>query len=86
MNFGRWISLQLGGDNNEVQWGKPVIDDSELAKILIKSPTFIGMERIMRFCLLRFMHLNGVFIDLRLEGKGLRMPEEAADDSEDDQA
>lgn len=41
------------------------------------------MERIIRFCLLRFAHLNGVFIDLRLEGKGLRIPEEAAADIED---
>ena len=65
------------GFNNEIQLGTPIIGDPVLEKILVKSPTLIGMERIMRFCLLRFMHLNGVFIDLNLEGMGLRMPEEA---------
>ena len=84
VNFGIWIDpTLLSRFNNEIPLGEPVIDDKELKKILIKSPTLIGMERIMRFCLLRFMHLNGIFIDLRLEGEGLRMPEEAAEDRED---
>lgn len=78
-NFGWWTTLRLGL-NNEISLGRPVIEDKELEKILVKSPTFIGMERIMRFCLLRFMHLNGIFIDLKLEGKGLKMTEEAAED------
>ena len=87
VNFGFWINLQflVGRQfNNEVPFGEPVIDDPEFKKILVRSPTFIGMERIMRFCLLRFMHLNGVFIDLKLEGKGLSMPEEEVEDREDD--
>lgn len=76
VNFGVWIDPQRGGRfNNEIQLGKPVIEDSDLKRILIRSPTFIGMEGIMRFCLLRFMHLNGIFIDLRLEEKGLTMLE-----------
>jgi hypothetical protein len=87
VNFGMWIDPKhCRRFNNEVQMGEPVIEDRDLKKILIRSPTFIGMERIMRFCLLRFMHLNGVFIDLRLEGRGLRMPEDAAEDREDDPA
>lgn len=87
VNFGMWIGTQqFSRFNNEIQIGEPVIEDKDLKKILIKSPTFIGMERIMRFCLLRFMHLNGVFIDLSLEGRGLKMPEDAAEDREDDQS
>jgi len=77
VDFGEWIK-PIGRFNNEIQMGTPVIEDGDLKKILTRSPTFIGMERIMRFCLLRFMHLNGVFIDLRLEGKGLGMSEEEA--------
>ena len=81
VNFGMWIDPQhCSRFNNEIQMGEPVIENKDLKKILIKSPTFIGLERIMRFCLLRFMHLNGVFIDLRLEGKGLRMSEDAIEE------
>ena len=79
VNFGRLVEPS-GGRNNEIQVGEPVIDDPEFRKIITRSPTLIGMERIMRFCLLRFMHTNGVFIDLKLEGRGLKMPEDATDD------
>jgi hypothetical protein len=84
VNFGRWIHPNYSLEYNaEVQIGEPAIKDKEFKKILIRCPTFIGMERIMRFCLLRFMHINGIFINLSLEGKGLRMPEEeTADDIE----
>jgi len=37
----------------------------------------------MRFCLLRFMHTNGIFIDLNLEGRGLKMLEDATEDGEE---
>ncbi len=87
VNFGMWIDPKYTSRfNNEVQMGEPVIEDIVLKKILIRSPTLIGMERIMRFCLLRFMHLNGVFIDLRLEGRGLGMPEDVAEDRDGDLA
>lgn len=39
---------------------------SKFEKCLSKSPTYIGMERIMRYCLIRFIHLNGIFIDENL--------------------
>jgi hypothetical protein len=32
----------------------------ELAKVIHLAPTYFGMERIMRYCLLRLIHLNGV--------------------------
>lgn len=38
----------------------------EFKKAYVLSPTFIGLERIMRFCLLRFIHKNGIGIDERL--------------------
>lgn len=30
--------------NNEVQIGQPVMEDKELAKIIARSPTYIGLE------------------------------------------
>lgn len=66
IDFGKWISL--GSINNEeVQIGKPVVEDKEFQKILTKAPTYHGLERIIRFCLLRFMQLHGITIDQRLE-------------------
>lgn len=45
---------------NEMQVGKPVLAESEedLAKLLSKIPTFLGLERLVRFMLLRFAHLK----------------------------
>ncbi len=65
--FGRWLYPDPKY-LNEVQMGTPVVDDDrELQRLLVLSPTFIGMERIMRFCLLRFIHLNALRIDDRLD-------------------
>src|SRR5437870_3840520 len=53
---------------NEVQLGEPVVDDERLGTSLKLAPLYYGMERVMRFCLLRFIHLHGVRIDGRLDG------------------
>lgn len=52
--FGKWI--RSGGRRRleEVQVGRPVVDDAELAKILHRAPTLLGLERVMRYCLFRF--------------------------------
>lgn len=60
--FGRWVSLHLAGRNIEVQLGKPVVTDQELGKILAHAPTLVGLERIVRYCLLRFAEENGGYI------------------------
>ena len=67
--FGGWVEPR--GSIWEVHIGTPVIEDKELIKILARSPTLIGMERIMRFCLLRFIHLRGTPLDDKLDGDGL---------------
>lgn len=41
---------------------EPNVEDKDLKKVLKKIPTFIGLERIMRYVLLRFLHTNGVYI------------------------
>ena len=44
---------------NETHWGVlPSADDKEMEKVFRRAPTFVGLERIIRFCLLRFIHLN----------------------------
>lgn len=55
--FGSWVARSMG---LEKQLGKPVVDDAEFAKVLYRAPTFMGLERVLRYCLLRYLHLNGV--------------------------
>jgi len=64
--FGRWVVLKLGGFNNEMPFGVPFVGDQELGKILAKAPTYVGLERVMRYCLLQFAKLNG-FFDIKTE-------------------
>lgn len=56
----------LSGEVCEVQYGKPVVGDETFEKALAKAPTYFGLERIIRYCLLRFIHTHGVLIDSRL--------------------
>jgi hypothetical protein len=65
--FGRWVSLNPGGMNSEVQIGKPVVEDKEQGKILAKAPTYIGLERVMRYCLLQFAKSEGVYVEPNIE-------------------
>lgn len=57
--FGRWIEpSRQGGD---VQFGLPVVEDKEFAKTLALAPTFKGLERCLRYCILRYMSKQGLF-------------------------
>jgi hypothetical protein len=59
--FGFWVSRLTNGGNEEVQSGRPVLQDADLAKVLARAPTLVGLERIIRFCLLRFAEKNGAY-------------------------
>jgi hypothetical protein len=61
--FGRWVSLRMGGQNNEVQAGKPVINDKQLSSVLERAPTLIGLERVIRYCLYQFALRNGALVN-----------------------
>lgn len=51
--FGMWIQpSRMDGD---IQSGKPVVDDKEFGKVLAKAPKFMGLERVIRYCLLKFL-------------------------------
>jgi hypothetical protein len=54
-----------------------VVEPPELAKALTRSPTFFGLERVLRFCLLRFLHLHATPIHSSLDGEGLEPSQEA---------
>ena len=73
IDFGIWISNGTHY-HEEVQIGTPVVDNPDFKKLLVKSPTFCGLERIMRFALLRFIHLYGCPVDDRLCGDGMLKP------------
>lgn len=66
IDFGSWVS-RTAPDNPEVQVGSPDVKDKEYQKTLTNCPTYLGLERIMRFCLLRFIQLQGIKIDSRLD-------------------
>lgn len=65
-DVGRWFLLDVK-DRAEVQTDRPILTDKELEKVLAKAPTYFGLERIMRYCLLRFIHTQGKQIDPRLD-------------------
>jgi hypothetical protein len=48
--FGQWIKLRMA--QHEIQIGRPVVADQEMAKILAKAPLFSGLERVIRYVLL----------------------------------
>lgn len=54
VSFGMWV--ESSRDYNDLQFGgRPEVGDSEFAKILEKAPKFAGLERLMRYCILKFM-------------------------------
>lgn len=56
--FGIWIRPQA--DNYEVQVGTPVVEDKEFKKTLAMAPNFNGLERVIRYAILKFMVSNGL--------------------------
>jgi Apea-like HEPN len=65
-----WGVAQRG----ETHGGKPSIRDKEVEDLVYLAPTMYGMERIVRYCLLRYVHLRGFPIDPKLDGPGLPDP------------
>jgi Apea-like HEPN len=59
MSFGTWVAPR-GNGNEEVQGGKPVVCDKRFARALEMSPTYVGLERVLRYALLRYGERNGL--------------------------
>ena len=52
----------------ETQPGRPSTGDSEFDKIVAKAPTYLGLERLTRYALLRFAQRNGTYVDPQNDG------------------
>lgn len=55
---GHWLRSLHG--RNEIQLGRPVVPEKELAKALARAPTWIGLERVTRYVLLRSGQVSSV--------------------------
>jgi hypothetical protein len=69
VSFGKWIEPDALWWLPEVQSGKPLVGDSEMAKILARAPTFIGLERAIRYALMQFAGRLGADITPALESQ-----------------
>jgi hypothetical protein len=69
--FKDWIEVYAGSESHlsEVQVPDliPNVDDKELREMIKKTPKYVGLERMIRFALLRFLHTNGVYIHSDLD-------------------
>ena len=65
--FGNWVSQSFGPQRCEMIWGNPVVEDKDLGKILAKAPTYLGLERVIRYCLLCFAQSNGAYVEPSVE-------------------
>ena len=55
--FGHWV--KPSGRVGDVPPGKWVVEDKELEGSLNKAPTYIGLERLVRFCILAYLDKFG---------------------------
>lgn len=62
-----WMAVNFLNNNEEVVHGNPIIGDRETERMVKRSPTFIGMERIMRCALIKFLVKTNLVDDLGLE-------------------
>ncbi|GAB4184369.1 MAG: hypothetical protein Fur006_21920 [Coleofasciculaceae cyanobacterium] len=69
--FKDWLGVYAGNERNlselQIPGLIPNVDDRELKKIIEQAPTYMGLERMIRFALLRFLHTNGVYIHSDLD-------------------
>lgn len=66
LKFGTWMT-SLNHIGAEIMIGEPLVEDKEYQKLLMLSPTYLGLERILRYSLLTFLHKNICKIDERLD-------------------
>ena len=53
-----WIEAEV----HAWQVGQPVVEDKRLGKVLAVAPTFVGLERLVRYCILRLMASRGLLV------------------------
>lgn len=60
VHFGGWMNLP---HQTETVLGTPLIEDKELKKVLCRAPTLHGLERVMRYALLKVASEAGARLD-----------------------
>lgn len=58
--FGQWV--EPSRDLGDIQLGEPIVKNRDFGKILAVAPKFMGLERLIRYCLLQFMQSRGLFL------------------------
>ena len=58
--FKQWIEPYDGLVYETLPYDSPNVHDKDFKKTLCQIPTYTGLERIVRFSLLRFLHTNGI--------------------------
>lgn len=71
--FGGWINLHM--TSFEVQVGKPVVPDKEMAEVLARAPLFSGLERVIRYVLLTFAAELGATVEVVPEVQAEKAPD-----------
>lgn len=61
VRFGGWVGPSAR--NEDVQIGRPVEENKKLGQILARSPRFAGLERLIRYCCLRYMEASGLLVE-----------------------
>ena len=61
VRFGGWVGTSAR--NEDVQIGRPVEDNKKLGRILARAPRFAGLERLIRYCCLRYMEASGLLVE-----------------------
>ncbi|EPW4543241.1 hypothetical protein ACWLP4_004222 [Vibrio vulnificus] len=64
-----WFSVNYLTQNEEVISGNPVIEDPEMKKNVRRSPTILGMERIVRYVLIKYLIKNEIISDFAVAEK-----------------
>jgi hypothetical protein len=62
LSFGAWIAPQRNR-LDEILVGRPILEDKRLSKLLQRAPTYIGLERVVRYCLIRFAEKHNLFVE-----------------------
>ncbi len=60
VSFGMWVDPALGVGGSDLQLGRPVVEGKSFGDILAAAPTFLGLERTVRYCILKFMASRGL--------------------------
>ena len=60
--FGWWVEPHDVIRRGDLSYGDPVVEDDQLRRVLGLAPTLLGLERLVRYCILRLMETRGLLV------------------------